>query len=54
MAFSFPASPTTGSQFVAPTGIIYLWDGTWTTTGDTQASNPFNNSFLYRSIYTKG
>jgi hypothetical protein len=54
MAFSFPSSPTTGSQFVAPTGIIYLWDGTWTTTGDTQASNPFTNSFLYRSIYTKG
>jgi hypothetical protein len=22
--------------------------------GDTQASNPFSNSFLYRSIYTKG
>jgi hypothetical protein len=54
MAFSFPSSPTTGSQFVAPTGIIYLWDGTWTTIGDTQASNPFTNSFLYRSIYTKG
>jgi hypothetical protein len=54
MAFSFPSSPTTGSQFVAPTGIIYLWDGTWTTTGDTQTSNPFTNSFLYRSIYTKG
>ena len=54
MAFTFPASPTTGSQFVAPTGIIYLWDGSWTTTGDTQTINPFANSFLYRSIYTKG
>lgn len=54
MAFSFPASPTTGSQFISPTGIVYLWDGSWTTFGDTQAQNPFENSFLYRSIYTKG
>lgn len=54
MAFSFPPSPTTGSLFVAPTGIVYVWDGTWTTTGDTQTSNPFANSFLYRTIYTKG
>lgn len=54
MAFSFPASPTTGTQFVAPTGIIYVWDGTWTTSGATQTTNPFISSFLYRTIYTKG
>ncbi len=54
MALSFPSSPSTGNQFIAPTGIVYLWDGSWTTTGDTQASNPFANSFLYRTIYTKG
>lgn len=55
MAFSFPSSPTTGTLFVAPTGIMYVWDGTWTISGATQTTNPFSsNSFLYRSIYTKG
>ena len=54
MAFSFPSSPSVGDQFIAPTGIVYVWDGSWTTKGDTQASNPFENSFLYRTIYTKG
>jgi len=54
MAFSFPSSPSTGTLFVAPTGVMYVWDGSWTTMGDTQASNPFSNSFLYRTIYTKG
>jgi hypothetical protein len=54
MAFSFPSSPSTGTLFTAPSGVMYVWDGSWTTMGDTQASNPFSNSFLYRSIYTKG
>jgi hypothetical protein len=54
MAFSFPSSPTTGTQFIAPTGIVYVWDGTWTTSGATQTTNPFSSSFLYRTIYTKG
>jgi len=54
MALSFPSSPSTGNEFVAPTGVLYIWDGSWTTMGDTQASNPFENSFLYRTIYTKG
>ena len=54
MAFTFPSSPSTGSLFVAPSGIVYIWDGSWTTFGDTQANNPFKNSFLYRTIYTKG
>lgn len=54
MAFSFPSSPSTGTQFVAPNGIIYVWDGTWTTSGATQTTNPFASSFLYRTIYTKG
>ena len=54
MAFTFPSSPSTGTLFIAPTGVVYVWDGTWTTFGDTQTSNPFQNSFLYRSIYTKG
>jgi hypothetical protein len=54
MPFSFPSSPTTGTQFIAPTGIIYVWDGTWTTSGSTQTTNPFGSSFLYRTIYTKG
>jgi hypothetical protein len=56
MAFIFPTSPTTGTQFVAPTGYIYLYDtsASWTTKGDTQPSNPFTDSFRYRTIYTRG
>lgn len=56
MAFDFTTSPSTGDQFVAPTGRIYLYDtsGTWSTRGDTQTSNPFTNSFKYRTIYTRG
>lgn len=54
MAFSFPSSPSTGTQFIAPTGVVYIWDGSWTLSGDTQSANPFSNSFLYRTIYTKG
>lgn len=54
MAFSFPSSPSTGTLFTGPNGVMYVWDGTWTCKGDTQTSNPFNNSFLYRTIYTKG
>lgn len=54
MAFSFPSSPSTGTLFTAPSGVMYVWDGSWTTMGDTQSTNPFSNSFLYRSIYTKG
>lgn len=54
MTFIFPESPSTGNEFISPTGIVYLWDGSWTTLGDTQEANPFQNSFLYRSIYTKG
>lgn len=54
MAFSFPSSPSTGTLFAAPSGKMYVWDGTWTTFGDTQTNNPFSKSFLYRTIYTKG
>lgn len=56
MAFDFPSSPSVGSQFVAPTGKLYLYDNnsSWTLKGDTQASNPFTNTFKYRTIYTRG
>ena len=56
MAFDFPSSPSTGDQFVAPTGRMYLYDTStsWSTRGDTQTSNPFTNSFRYRTIYTRG
>ena len=63
MAFEFPGNtgdpvvpPAVGTQFVADTGILYLYDnsGTWSTLGDTQSSNPFTNAFKYRSIYTRG
>jgi hypothetical protein len=56
MAFDFPTSPAIGAQYVAPTGKIYLYDNnsSWTLKGDTQTTNPFVNSFRYRTIYTRG
>jgi len=56
MAFDFPDSPSSGTQFVAPSGKLYLYDNSssWSTKGDTQSSNPFTNSFKYRTIYTRG
>ena len=56
MAFDFPTSPAVGTQYVAPTGKIYLYDNnaSWTLKGDTQSSNPFQNTFRYRTIYTRG
>ena len=55
MAFAFPSSPSAGDRFIAPTGRAYIWDGSWTTKGDTTAPNPFaENFFRYRSIYTRG
>ena len=63
MAFEFPGNtgdpvvpPDVGTQFVAPTGVIYLYDssGTWTLSGNSVPSNPFSNSFRYRTIYTRG
>lgn len=54
MAFSFPSSPSIGDSYASPTGVMYFWDGSWTVSGNTQTSNPFQNSFLYRTVYTKG
>ena len=55
MAFTFPSSPSAGDRFIAPTGRVYIWDGSWTTKGDTTTPNPFaENFFRYRSIYTRG
>lgn len=56
MAFDFPSSPTTGAQYITTNGLLYLYDSgsSWTTKGDTQTSNPFTNSFRYRTIYTRG
>jgi len=34
MAPDFPASPTVGQTYTAPSGLVYTWDGkVWTTTG---------------------
>jgi len=54
MAIDFPSSPSTGDVFTGPTGISYVYDGSWTTIPD-QVTNPFlANPFKYRSIYTHG
>lgn len=55
MAITFPSSPTLGEQLPASTGRLYIWDGTWTTKGDTTIPNPFaEKPFKFRSIYTRG
>lgn len=56
MAFDFPASPTTGQEYLADNGRLYLYDGTgWTTLGDWQTPNRYgNNPYKYRTIYTRG
>jgi hypothetical protein len=55
MAIDFPSSPALGDQFPASTGRLYIWDGSWTTKGDTTSPNPFvEKPFKFRSIYTRG
>ena len=55
MAITFPTSPSLGDIFASPTGRAYVWDGSWTTKGNTTDPNPFAaNPFLFRSIYTRG
>ena len=54
MAFIFPTNPSIGDEYVAPTGVIYFWNNTWVTSGEEFSVNPFQNTFLYRTIYTKG
>lgn len=56
MAYDFPSSPSTGTEYVS-LNRIYYYDasGTWSSTGDTQTTNPaFANPFKYRTIYTHG
>ena len=56
MAINFPASPTTGQEWVTTSGKLYFYDGTgWTTRASTLTPDPFLvNPFRYRSIYTRG
>lgn len=52
---SFPSSPSSGTRYIAPNGIAYFYDGrSWCSDGYTINPNPYNNSFLYRTIYTRG
>jgi hypothetical protein len=52
---SFPSSPSSGTRYVSPNGIVYCYDGyTWCSTGASTNPNPYSNSFLYRTIYTRG
>ena len=52
---SFPASPSSGTRYVAPTGRMYTYDGySWSANGREINPNPWNNTFLYRTIYTRG
>jgi hypothetical protein len=53
---SFPSSPATGARYISPNGHPYFYDGrVWSSTGTTINPNPIaNNTFLYRTIYTRG
>ena len=52
---NFPSSPSTGTRYISPNGIAYFYDGSgWSSNGQTINPNPYNNTFLYRTIYTRG
>ena len=52
---SFPASPSSGTRYVNSNGRMYIYDGySWASNGRDINPNPWNNSFLYRTIYTRG
>lgn len=54
MAYDFPSSPSTGTQYVA-TNKLYVYEGTaWSTRGNDISPNPLSNTFRYRTIYTRG
>ncbi len=54
MAYDFPGSPSTGTQYVAPNR-LYVYEGSaWSTRGADIAPNPLNKTFRYRTIYTRG
>lgn len=56
MAFDFPTSPTTGQEYLAESGRLYLYDGSgWTTLGNWQTPDRFGFSlYKYRTIYSRG
>ena len=54
MAYDFPSSPSSGTQYIAPNR-LYVYEGTaWSTRGNEISPNPFNKNFRYRTIYTRG
>lgn len=55
-ALSFPSSPTTGTRYISPNGIAYFYDGSgWSSNGLLINPDPVGqNTFLYRTIYTRG
>ncbi len=56
MAYDFPSSPSTGTQYISQNRIYYYdASGSWSSQGNTQTTNPaFANPFRYRTIYTHG
>ena len=52
---SFPASPSAGTRYVNSNGRMYTYSGySWASDGKNINPNPWNNTFLYRTIYTRG
>jgi len=53
---SFPTSPSSAQRYISPIGWVYTYDGyTWNTTGRLgMAGFTAENSFLYRTVYTRG
>ena len=56
MALDFPSSPSVGTQYVAPIGVLYLYDngGSWVTINNNIVPSPYSDAFRYRTIYTRG
>ena len=52
---SFPSSTSSGTRYISPNGGMYVYDGySWVSNGQDINPSPWNNTFLYRTIYTRG
>ncbi len=55
MAYDFPASPSNGTQSIQSGGLYIYSNGTWNSSAeDLGILNPYNNTFKYRTIFTRG
>ena len=55
MAYDFPASPTNGTQYLSNNLLYVYGNESWNSSCESLGvTNPYANSFKYRTIYTRG